>query len=98
MTASRRRLAGRSLETGGLLSQDTGARSESSVHRPARLNRHPRSIGVHSMRVGIVGLGLAGLRTAMLLERAGLDVSLFDARDRIGGRARTIEDQTHALH
>ena len=50
------------------------------------------------MRVGIVGLGLAGLRTAMLLERAGLDVSMFDARDRIGGRARTVEGPTHALH
>ena len=50
------------------------------------------------MRVGIVGLGLAGLRTAMLLERAGLDVSLFDARDRIGGRASTVEDPGHALH
>ena len=50
------------------------------------------------MRVGIVGLGLAGLRTAMLLERAGLEVSLFDARDRIGGRASTVEDPGHALH
>ena len=50
------------------------------------------------MRVGIVGLGLAGLRTAMLLERAGLEVSLFEARDRVGGRASTVEGSRGPLH
>lgn len=42
------------------------------------------------MRVGIVGLGAAGLRTAMLLEKAGVHVTLFEARRRLGGRIHTV--------
>ena len=37
----------------------------------------------------MVGLGLAGLRAAQLLERSGVDVVLFDARPRVGGRLET---------
>lgn len=43
------------------------------------------------MRIGIVGAGIAGLRCAMLLERAGHDVTVFEARDRVGGRMHTVE-------
>ena len=42
------------------------------------------------MKVAVIGLGAAGLRAAMLLERAGATVSLFEARKRIGGRIHTI--------
>ncbi len=42
------------------------------------------------MRVAIVGLGIAGLRTAMLLEEAGVELTLFEARDRVGGRLHTV--------
>jgi monoamine oxidase len=44
------------------------------------------------MKVAIVGLGIAGLRAAMLLERAGVEVELFEARDRIGGRLYTTPE------
>ncbi len=43
------------------------------------------------MTVGIVGLGISGLRAAMLLERAGVEVKSFEARRRVGGRIHTIE-------
>ncbi|CAN5363566.1 NAD(P)/FAD-dependent oxidoreductase [soil metagenome] len=43
------------------------------------------------MTVAIVGLGIAGMRAAMLLEAAGHDVLLFEARDRLGGRMQTID-------
>jgi monoamine oxidase len=36
--------------------------------------------------VAIVGGGLAGLHTARLLQAAGIDFLLFEARDRLGGR------------
>jgi monoamine oxidase len=41
------------------------------------------------MRVAVVGLGIAGLRTAMLLERQGAEVELFEAKDYIGGRLKS---------
>ncbi|QYK53528.1 MAG: FAD-dependent oxidoreductase [Fimbriimonadaceae bacterium] len=43
------------------------------------------------MKIGVVGAGIAGLRTAMLLEKAGHQVTVFEARDRVGGRMQTVE-------
>ena len=48
-------------------------------------------------RVSIVGAGFAGLVAARELESAGIDVTIFEARDRIGGRAWTIERLGHTL-
>ena len=39
--------------------------------------------------VVVVGAGLAGLRCAVLLGRAGLDVAVVEASDAVGGRVRT---------
>lgn len=41
-------------------------------------------------RVVIAGAGLAGLVAARCLRRAGADVTIFEARDRIGGRVFTM--------
>lgn len=45
-------------------------------------------------RVIVLGAGVAGLVTAYRLERAGFDVQLLEARDRVGGRTWTIRDGT----
>lgn len=50
------------------------------------------------MKVGVVGLGLAGLRTAMLLEKYGVQVELFEARGRPGGRLHTIDEGEGAVY
>jgi len=42
--------------------------------------------------VGVVGLGFAGLRAAMLLEKSGVDVQLFEAKGRPGGRCHTVDE------
>jgi monoamine oxidase len=48
------------------------------------------------MDVAIIGAGLAGLTAARILAERGVEVELFEASDRIGGRARTIIDH-HGL-
>lgn len=45
--------------------------------------------------IGIVGAGLAGLRCADVLLQQGFKVTLFDARDRIGGR---VAQSNHLGH
>lgn len=41
------------------------------------------------LHVGIVGAGFAGLRCADVLLQHGHKVTIFEARDRVGGRVRT---------
>ncbi|HTQ11203.1 MAG TPA: NAD(P)/FAD-dependent oxidoreductase [Fimbriimonadaceae bacterium] len=50
------------------------------------------------MKVGVVGLGMAGLRAAMLLEKYGAEVELFEARGRPGGRLHTIDEGEGAVY
>ena len=39
-----------------------------------------------NLHIGIVGAGLAGLRCAEILIRKGINVTMVEARDRLGGR------------
>jgi monoamine oxidase len=43
-----------------------------------------------SLRVVVVGSGLAGLVCAYRLNRAGADVTVYEATDHVGGRTRTV--------
>lgn len=40
----------------------------------------------------VIGAGLSGLTSAMLLEERGLDVTIVEARERLGGRVVTLDD------
>lgn len=40
--------------------------------------------------IGIVGAGFAGLRCADVLLQHGFDVTIFEARNRVGGRVRPL--------
>lgn len=43
-------------------------------------------------KIAIVGAGVSGLRCADVLTRAGLQVTIFEARDRIGGRVHQVDN------
>src|SRR3954464_10600772 len=44
----------------------------------------------HGRKVAILGAGIAGLVSAYELRRAGWDVTILEARDRIGGRVWSV--------
>ncbi len=68
------------------------ATSGMKVARAAAASGEPRPAGGGSSDVLVIGAGLSGLASAMLLEEAGYDVQVIEARDRIGGRVFTRFD------
>mmetsp|Transcript_158524 Transcript_158524/g.279895 ORF Transcript_158524/g.279895 Transcript_158524/m.279895 type:complete len:428 (-) Transcript_158524:102-1385(-) len=48
-------------------------------------------------KVAVVGAGVAGLVCAKELEKAGIDIELFEAADRVGGRVQTDYYQGYKL-
>jgi phytoene desaturase len=47
--------------------------------------------GTKQAKVAVVGAGPGGLSAALMLAKAGVDVTVFEKADRVGGRTRTIE-------
>ncbi|KAK6432071.1 hypothetical protein LTR95_011762 [Oleoguttula sp. CCFEE 5521] len=74
--------------------QDTGRRSSLSYReRPVVMSDSARQ----SVRVGIIGAGFAGLRCADVLLQRGVKVTIFEARDRIGGRVAQSNALGHVV-
>ena len=51
----------------------------------------PKTPADNEVHVAVVGAGFAGLRCADVLLRHGVKVTIFEGRDRIGGRAHQVE-------
>ena len=45
---------------------------------------------IKCQKVAVIGAGLAGLTTAYRLQKEGMDVDLYEARNRVGGRILTV--------
>lgn len=43
-------------------------------------------------RIVIIGAGIAGLNAAYVLKKSGIDTTVYDANDRVGGRILTVRD------
>src|SRR5690349_9424993 len=71
----------------------------STVHRPRsiRYNRGMNSPLNQDKTVIIIGAGLAGLSAAYDLHRAGWQVTVLEARERVGGRVHSIRNFSNGL-
>jgi len=54
-------------------------------------SRHDIPTSKFPCRVGIIGAGISGLRCAEILLQNGCEVTILEARDRIGGRVRYLD-------
>ncbi|GAT71748.1 hypothetical protein MHM582_0212 [Microbacterium sp. HM58-2] len=50
-------------------------------------------VAVEGERVAVVGAGLAGAAAVSRLLAAGLEVTVFEGRDRVGGRVQSVVDE-----
>jgi len=68
-----------------------------NVHPKDMLRSAMMATSKQAVSVGIVGAGFAGLRCADVLLRRGVQVTIFEARDRIGGRVGQSWKLGHAV-
>jgi len=49
----------------------------------------PSSLGAQPLKVGIIGAGISGFYSALLLQSVGIDYEILEGSDRAGGRIYT---------
>jgi len=69
------------------------ARDVSSRH--SRVSNLEFTLRVPSRTIAVIGAGLAGLCAAYELRGLGYDVTVFEARERVGGRVHSLHDFAH---
>ncbi|KAH8432352.1 uncharacterized protein LDX57_009991 [Aspergillus melleus] len=81
------------------MSQDLAEYSENLLPSAQALlsNQTGHSKDKQARHVGIVGAGFAGLRCADILLAHGLEVTILEARDRIGGRVHQTDMLGHSV-
>jgi len=77
------------LRMGGAFGVSAALAACTTRSSPAARGTRTGAPAAHGARVAVIGAGLAGTTAAYRLARSGVDVRLFEARDRIGGRCWT---------
>jgi predicted NAD/FAD-binding protein len=67
---------------------DGGHPGRCLAHRPIGPRQSKGSV---SVRIAVVGAGIAGLGSAWLLHKAGHSVALYEASDTLGGHTHTVD-------
>jgi len=72
-----------------------GGPTTSAPHHPSELPHEPKEglargkVDKGALKFCIVGAGIAGLYTAMILDECGVKYDFFEASERVGGRVYT---------
>ncbi|MEO7122021.1 MAG: FAD-dependent oxidoreductase [Lacisediminihabitans sp.] len=75
---------------GEATSADAAATVLGALQSGARAASDLSLVGAPGDKVAVIGAGVAGAETARLLSQNGYDVVVIEARNRIGGRLRTV--------
>ncbi|GGH49292.1 flavin monoamine oxidase family protein [Microbacterium album] len=67
-----------------------------AYHSGQRVARDVIAVADEGERIAVVGAGLAGATAARRLADAGYEVTVVEARDRVGGRVQTVPDEAWA--
>jgi len=74
---------------GEFVATDYPATVHGAYNSGSRAARRLLAVVPEARSVVVIGAGLAGLRAAQVLARAGVQVTVVEARGRVGGRVRT---------
>lgn len=67
-----------------------GALTQPAAAEPPPVRTRPRADPATRSRAVVIGAGLAGLTCAVALQDQGWDVTVLEARERVGGRVHTL--------
>lgn len=70
--------------------------TDGPVALPSDYNDMPKLSG-YTGKVAIIGAGMSGLYAASLLEKAGVDFTIYEATGILGGRIKTMTDWGHPI-
>jgi monoamine oxidase len=77
---------------GRFLQQPTRRQFVATLGSLALAGMLPRGLKASGRKIIVVGAGLSGLQSALLLEQLGHEVVVLEARQRVGGRVLTLDD------